>query len=68
MNRPSHYRTSTKWHLTIRQEEIVELIAGRQTDWQIASRLGLSLDGARYHVKEILRKKGVESRRALFTA
>ena len=64
-NRPAHYDTRFQWELTPRQGLIVRLIAGGQTDAQIADSLGISLDGAKYHVKEILRKRGASSRHAV---
>ncbi|MBI5947538.1 MAG: PQQ-binding-like beta-propeller repeat protein [Chloroflexi bacterium] len=48
--------------LTARQREVLELIARGYTNGQIAEHLGVSLDGAKWHVKEILSKLSVESR------
>lgn len=63
-NRPSHYETHFQWALTPRQQQIARLISSGHTDAQIATALGLSLDGAKYHVKEILRKRRASSREA----
>jgi DNA-binding CsgD family transcriptional regulator len=60
--RPAHYNTRYKFDLSPRQREILELIADGQTNAEIASSLGVSLDGAKYHVREILAKLNVDSR------
>jgi hypothetical protein len=41
---------------------VLDLIRERLTNDQIAERLGITLDGAKYHVSQILSKLGVESR------
>ena len=48
--------------LTPREREVLELLRERLTNDQIAERLGITLDGAKYHVSEILSKLGVGSR------
>jgi len=48
--------------LTPRQFEVLELLRERLTNPQIAERLGISPDGAKWHVKEILWKLDVPSR------
>jgi DNA-binding CsgD family transcriptional regulator/dipeptidyl aminopeptidase/acylaminoacyl peptidase len=48
--------------LTPRQREVMELIAAGKTNFEIAQHLGVSLEGAKYHVSEILAKLGVDSR------
>lgn len=48
--------------LTDRQREVLRLIAAGHTNAQIAEALGVSLDGAKWHVREILSKPGVASR------
>lgn len=48
--------------LTKRQREVLELIARGRTNYEIAQRLGISLDGAKWHVREVLARLGVESR------
>lgn len=67
-NRPSHYATRFQWTLTPRQQQVAGLIGSGHTDAQIATALGLSLDGAKYHVKEVLRKRRVSSRHAAAAA
>ncbi|HXH21824.1 MAG TPA: LuxR C-terminal-related transcriptional regulator [Dehalococcoidia bacterium] len=48
--------------LTPRQWQVLELLRQGLTNEQIARRLGLTLDGAKYHVSEIITKLGVSSR------
>lgn len=48
--------------LTPRQFEVLELVREGLTNPQIAERLGISPDGAKWHVKEILWKLDVPSR------
>ncbi len=62
MDRDAHLETRYKYELTPRQEEILGLMARDKTNAEIADALGLSLDGAKYHVREILAKLNVESR------
>jgi DNA-binding CsgD family transcriptional regulator len=48
--------------LTERQREVLPLIAKGRTNGQIAEELDLSLDGVKWHVREILARLGVNSR------
>ncbi len=48
--------------LTPRQSEVLELVRQGLTNPQIGERLGISPDGAKWHVKEILWKLDVPSR------
>ncbi|MEX1102877.1 MAG: helix-turn-helix transcriptional regulator, partial [Dehalococcoidia bacterium] len=48
--------------LTPRQREVMRLIAAGKTNFEIAQHLGVSLEGAKYHVSEILARLGVDSR------
>src|SRR5439155_16709165 len=48
--------------LTPREWEVLELLRQRLSNEQIADRLGITLDGAKYHVSQILSKLGVASR------
>jgi DNA-binding CsgD family transcriptional regulator len=48
--------------LTPRQWQVVALLQEGLTNEQIAARMGISADGAKYHVAEILSKLGVSSR------
>jgi DNA-binding CsgD family transcriptional regulator len=47
---------------TPRQREVLDLIAGGYTNREIGERLGISLDGAKWHVAEIISKLRVSSR------
>jgi DNA-binding CsgD family transcriptional regulator len=60
--RPIHHATSYRMDLSPRQREVLDLIARGRTNAEIAEALGISLDGAKWHVREILGKLGVESR------
>jgi DNA-binding CsgD family transcriptional regulator len=60
-------RTGTRvhrdaFHLTPRQEEVVGLMAKGHTNAQIADALGITLDGAKAHVSEIISRLGVTTR------
>jgi len=48
--------------LTAREREVLNLIRHGLTNEQIAQRLGISVDGAKYHVSQILSKLGVATR------
>jgi DNA-binding CsgD family transcriptional regulator len=57
------------WHtdtaasdLSERQRRVLELLASGRTNFETAEERGVSLEGARYHVREIMAKFGVESR------
>lgn len=49
--------------LTPREWEVMDLLRRGQRNRQIASRLGISLAGAKFHVSEILGKLGLRNRR-----
>lgn len=48
--------------LTPRQWEVLEHVREGMTNEQIARQLGISRDGAKFHVSEIITKLGVRSR------
>ena len=48
--------------LTERQREVAELVAEGLTNAEIGDRLGISLDGAKYHVSEVLTRLNLERR------
>jgi len=48
--------------LTERQLEVARLVAGGLTNVEIGERLGISLDGAKYHVSELLTRLDLERR------
>ncbi len=53
---------STFPDFTVREREILELLARSRRDKEIARLLGLSVDGVRYHLRNIYRKLGVSRR------
>jgi DNA-binding CsgD family transcriptional regulator len=53
---------SVRVELSDRQRQVLDLIARGATNAQIAERLGITLDGAKWHVREILSRLGVETR------
>jgi DNA-binding CsgD family transcriptional regulator len=61
-NRSRHYQTRHKHDLTPRQRTVLELMAEGRTNAEIAARLGLTLDGAKWHVSEILSRLSLSSR------
>lgn len=48
--------------VTERQLEVARLVARRSTNGEIAQALGISLDGAKYHVSELLGRLGLQRR------
>lgn len=56
------YRQKRSSELSPRQREVLALIARGMTNFEIAERLGISLDGAKFHVREIFARLGVDSR------
>lgn len=48
--------------LTKRQREVIELLTDGYSNLEIAQALGISLDGAKWHVGEILARLNVETR------
>jgi DNA-binding CsgD family transcriptional regulator len=59
---PRPATTTNPAHLTARQLEVVQLLAGRLSNADIASRLSLSVRTVDHHVSAVLSKLGVESR------
>jgi DNA-binding CsgD family transcriptional regulator len=55
--RPRHPET-----LTPRQQEVLELVRDGMTNREIAERLGISYDAAKYHVSEIISRTGSTTR------
>jgi DNA-binding CsgD family transcriptional regulator len=53
--------------LTPRQQEVMRLLQRGLTNGQIAEQLGISLDGAKFHVAEIISKLGANSREEAVT-
>lgn len=55
-------RLSTDYAWTPRQRDVLDGIAQGKTNPEIADELGISRDGVKYHVGEVLSKLGVDSR------
>lgn len=55
-------RTTREPEWTPRQREVLNLLVKGRTNGEIASELGISLDGAKWHVSEIITRLGVDSR------
>jgi DNA-binding CsgD family transcriptional regulator len=49
--------------LTPRQQEVLEYVREGMTNEQIARRMGISPDGVKFHVSEILSRTGARHRR-----
>jgi DNA-binding CsgD family transcriptional regulator len=58
----THLHRPHAFELTPRQVEVLRLLEAGRTNPEIAAELGVSLDGAKYHVREIIGKLGVSSR------
>jgi len=58
----SGLRLAAEGVLTPRQTAVVELLARGWTNREIADALGISLDGAKWHVAEVLSRLGAGSR------
>lgn len=54
----SHYDDRKRVELTARQRQVLDLIAAGRSNREIGEHLGISLDGAKFHVSEILGKLG----------
>jgi DNA-binding CsgD family transcriptional regulator len=48
--------------LTDQQQRVLELMARGRTNYDIAQDLGVSLEGAKYHIRQVFDKLGVDSR------
>ena len=55
-------RLATDYGWTPRQREVLDLIADGKSNQQLADTLGISLDGAKWHMREILSKLDVDTR------
>ena len=60
--------SDTGERLTERQREVLRLIERGHTNSEIAERLGISLQGVKWHVRELLGKYAVENREELVEA
>ena len=59
---PPPLETSRVSNWTPRQREVLNLLTRGRTNREIAEELGISLDGAKWHVSEIISRLGVDSR------
>ncbi|MGI8424639.1 MAG: LuxR C-terminal-related transcriptional regulator [Chloroflexota bacterium] len=59
---PARLPTEAGPHWTTRQREVLELLATGRTNAEIAGELGVSLDGAKWHVREVMAKLQVDTR------
>jgi DNA-binding CsgD family transcriptional regulator len=62
MPAPGSHNAAHRFELTHRQQQVIELLAHGKTNFEIAQELGISLEGAKYHVREMLNRLGVDSR------
>jgi DNA-binding CsgD family transcriptional regulator len=53
---------SRRTRLSRRQEEVLGLVAAGKSNAEIATALGISLDGAKWHLREVFAKLGVDNR------
>jgi DNA-binding CsgD family transcriptional regulator len=62
LSSPSQTRHTREPEWTPRQRQVLDLLVRGLTNTQIAQHLGISLDGAKWHVSEIITRLGVDSR------
>lgn len=55
-------RLREDYHWTERQREVLWMLVKGHSNGRIAEELGISLDGAKWHIREIMSKLGVDSR------
>jgi DNA-binding CsgD family transcriptional regulator len=51
-----------RYEWTPRQRQVLDLVARGRSNAEVAEALGISLDGAKWHMREILAKLGVDTR------
>lgn len=61
-SRPHRYHSRKRTELSDRQRHILDLIVKRYTNQQIADEEGMTLDGAKWHITQIMTKLGVDTR------
>ena len=64
-SRDAYNRSDRRWTPTQRQREVLDLLVEGATNAEIAVRLGISVDGAKWHVGELLSQTGCGDRLAL---
>ena len=63
MKQPTTGTTPLPERLSARQLQVARLLGEGYTNPCIAAQLGISLDGAKWHVSELLGRLGMESRK-----
>jgi DNA-binding CsgD family transcriptional regulator len=56
------YAKPNRGQLTPRQQDVLKLLAAGKTNREIGEALGMTLDGAKFHVSEVIAKLGVATR------
>ena len=66
MARKEGYRwRRSGWQPSERQREVLDLLAEGKSNAEIAEAMGITLDGAKWHISELLAETGCEERQAL---
>lgn len=60
-----HHIASTEWNPNARQRRVLDLVTSGKTNREIAKALSITLDGAKWHVAELMAMTGTEDRHAL---
>ena len=60
-----YHRLRVDWQPTQRQREVLDALVEGKTNAEIAERLGITVDGAKWHVGELLAQTGCGDRQAL---
>lgn len=60
--RPHRYHSRKRVELSDRQQHILDLLVKKYTNQQIADDVGMTLDGAKWHVTQIMTKLDVDTR------
>jgi len=60
-----YHRLRVDWQPTQRQREVLDALVEGKTNAEIAVRLGITVDGAKWHVGELLSQTGLKDRQAL---
>ena len=64
-NREGYHRGRDGWQPSERQRQVLDLLVEGKSNAEIAAALGITADGAKWHVGELLAKTEVEDRHAL---
>ncbi len=63
--RTEGYHRTRRWQPTRRQRQVLDALLDGATNAEIAALLGISVDGVKWHVGELLAETGLEDRQAL---